>query len=71
VAGRLQTAREISQQSGELAPYSQALHQLYLGETDRMFELLNQAADERDASLFWFTNISDFRKFQHDLATSR
>jgi serine/threonine-protein kinase len=66
VAGRLQTAREISQQSGELGPYSLALHQLYLGETDRMFELLNQAADERDASLFWFPNISDFRKFQHD-----
>jgi TolB-like protein/Tfp pilus assembly protein PilF len=66
VAGRLQKAREISRQSGELNKYSQALHQLYLGETDRMFELLNAAADERDTGLFWFTNISAFRKFQHD-----
>jgi serine/threonine protein kinase/Tfp pilus assembly protein PilF len=66
VAGRWQEAREISRQSGELNTYSQALHQLYLGETDRMFELLGQAADERDAGLFWFTNISAFRKFQHD-----
>jgi len=31
-----------------------------------MFELLNEAADQRDASLFWFTNISAFHKFQHD-----
>ena len=67
VGGRLQKAREISLQSGELNPYSQALHQLYLGETDRMFELLSEAADQRDAGLFWFTNISAFRKFQHDL----
>jgi serine/threonine protein kinase/cytochrome c-type biogenesis protein CcmH/NrfG len=66
IGGRWEKAREISRQSGELNPYSQALHQLYLGETDRMFELLNQSADKRDASLFWFTNISDFRKFQHD-----
>ena len=66
IGGRWEKAREISRQSGELNPYSQALHQLYLGETDRMFELLNQSADERDAGLFWFTNISDFRKFEHD-----
>jgi len=66
VGGRLQKAREISQQSGELNPYSQALHHLYLGETDRMFELLNEAADQRDASLFWFPNIAAFRKFQQD-----
>jgi tetratricopeptide (TPR) repeat protein len=67
VAGRWQKARDISRQSGELNPYSQALHQLYLGETDRMFESLSEAADQRDANLFWFTNISAFRKFQHDL----
>jgi serine/threonine protein kinase/Tfp pilus assembly protein PilF len=67
IAGRLQKAREISRQSGELGPYSQALHQLYLGETDRMFELLSESADQRDTGLFWFTNISAFRKFQHDL----
>ena len=67
VGGRRQKAREISRQSGVLSTYSQALHQLYLGETDRMFELLSEAADQRDAGLFWFTNISAFRKFQHDL----
>src|SRR5262245_10712276 len=48
VAGRWQKALEISRQSGELNPYSQALHQLYLGETDRMYELLSESADQRD-----------------------
>jgi serine/threonine protein kinase len=67
VSGRLQRAREISVQSGDLSPYSEALHQLYLGEIDRMYELLNEAADQRDAGLFWFPNITAFRKFQHDL----
>jgi len=66
VGGRWQEAREISRQSGELDTYSQAVHQLYLGETDRMFDLLSKAADERDAGLFWFANLSNFRKFQHD-----
>ena len=32
-----------------------------------MFQLLSEAADQRDANLFWFTNIYAFRKFQHDL----
>jgi eukaryotic-like serine/threonine-protein kinase len=66
VAGRLQKAREISQQSRDFNPYSLALRQLYLGETDRMFELLHQAADQRDTNLFWFTNISEFREFKRD-----
>jgi len=66
VAGRWQEAQEISRQSGELNPYTQALRHLYLGEIDRMFESLSEAADQRDANLFWFTNISAFRKFQHD-----
>jgi len=67
VGGRLQKAQEISRQSGELDPYSQALHQLYLGETDRMFELLSDSVDQRDTGLFWFTNLSAFHKFQHDV----
>jgi len=67
VGGRLQKAQEISRQSGELDPYSQALHQLYLGETDRMFELLSDSVDQRDTGLFWFTNLSAFHKFEHDV----
>jgi hypothetical protein len=66
IGGMLEKAREISRESGELNAYAVALHHLYLGETDRMFEMLHQAADERDASLFWFPNIVAFRKFQHD-----
>ena len=31
-----------------------------------MFELLSEAADQRDVGLFWFTNVYAFRKFQHD-----
>lgn len=31
-----------------------------------MFELLHQAADQRDATLFWFPNLSAFRHLQHD-----
>ena len=67
IGGGLEKAHEISRESiGLLSPYSQALHHLYLGETDRMFEMLHEAADQRDAILFWFPNIVAFRKFQHD-----
>jgi serine/threonine protein kinase/cytochrome c-type biogenesis protein CcmH/NrfG len=67
LAGRMETAQEISGQGNVISAYSQALRKLYLGETDRMFELLHQAADQRDATLFWFPNIVAFRhKFEHD-----